>query len=188
MAMNWIHRRICSSEKWAASVRDEMLPWALLGVELGDSTLEIGPGYGANLKVLVERTERLTAVEIDPAMAAGLRRSHGSRARIVEGDGTDLDLPDSQFSSVVCFTMLHHVPTPHGQNELFAEARRVLEPGGVFAGCDLVHSLFMRALHIGDTYNPVPPQSLARRLETAGFQDVFTDEWGGRQRWRAVAA
>ena len=186
--MNWIHRRICSSEKWAVSVREELLPWALSDVELGASTLEIGPGYGANLKVLVEQAEQLTAVEIDPVMAADLRRGHGSRATIIEGDGTDLDLPDAQFSSVVCFTMLHHVPTQHGQNELFAEARRVLEPGGVFAGCDLVHSLFMRALHIGDTYNPVPPQSLASRLEAAGFQDVDTDERNGRQRWRAVAA
>ena len=186
--MNWIHRRICSSEKWAVSVREEMLPWALSNVALGENTLEIGPGYGANLKVLVDQTENLTAVEIDPAMAADLNRQHGSRAKIIEGDGTDLDLPDSEFSSVVCFTMLHHVPTPDGQNDLFAEARRVLSSGGVFAGCDLVHSLKMRVLHIGDTYNPVPPQSLAQRLEMAGFRDVFTDEWGGRQRWRAVAA
>ena len=47
-------------------------PWALAGVELGDNTLEIGPGYGAILRVLVDKTPRLTSVEIDTPMARTL--------------------------------------------------------------------------------------------------------------------
>jgi hypothetical protein len=49
MAMNLLHQRRCSSVGWADLVRDELLPWALADVELGDQTLEIGPGYGATL-------------------------------------------------------------------------------------------------------------------------------------------
>ena len=79
-----------------------------------------------------------------PAMAERLRERYGDRARIVTGDGTDTGMPADEFSSVVSFTMLHHVPTAALQDRLFAEAFRVLRPGGVFAGSDGVTSLKFR--------------------------------------------
>ncbi|CPZ32932.1 methyltransferase [Mycobacteroides abscessus] len=45
---------------WARKTESQLLPWALQGVELGADTLEIGPGYGANLRVLTNRTPQLT--------------------------------------------------------------------------------------------------------------------------------
>ncbi|MFD1046653.1 SAM-dependent methyltransferase, partial [Kibdelosporangium lantanae] len=69
MPMNLIHRRICSSDSWALAVREHMLPWALDGVDLGRSSLEIGPGFGATTKVLVDQVPELTIVEVDPASA-----------------------------------------------------------------------------------------------------------------------
>ena len=188
MAMNLVHRLCCSSQYWARSVEHKLLPWSLHGVELGEKTLEIGPGYGANMRCLVDMTPRLTAVEIDPPMAQQLQARYGSRAHIINGDGTDTGLPAGEFSSVVCFTMLHHVPTPALQDRLFGEAHRVLAPGGVFAGSDGVHSTTFRLLHIRDTYNPVPPDTLPERLERAGFRDVHVDVRDGRQRWRATKA
>ena len=74
-----------------------------------------------------------------PPMAERLRERYGDRARIITGDGTDTGMPADEFSSVVSFTMLHHVPTAALQDRLFAEAFRVLRPGGVFAGSDGVH-------------------------------------------------
>lgn len=188
MAMNLLHRRRCSSAGWAKAVADQLLPWALDGVELGARTLEIGPGYGATTRVLLDRADSLTAVEVDRAMADRLDRRYGDRAHIVHGDGTDTGLPDDQFSSVLCFTMLHHVPDAHLQDRLFAEAFRVLQPGGAFAGSDGVPSLRFRLIHIADTYNPVAPEDLPARLRAAGFTDVRIDVWGGRQRWRATKA
>lgn len=184
--MNLVHRLCCSSPYWARSVEHKLLPWALAGVDLGDDTLEIGPGYGANLRCLVEMTPQLTAVEIDAPMTERLQARYGARARIINGDGTDTGLPAGKFSSVVCFTMLHHVPTPALQNRLFDEAFRVLKPGGVFAGSDGVHSTTFRLLHIRDTYNPVSPETLPDRLQRSGFADVQVCRAGGRQRWRAV--
>ncbi len=136
--MNLLHRRRCSSAGWAELVRDQMLPWTLNDMELGERTLEIGPGYGATLRALVDRAAAVTAVEVDEAMAERLQRLYGDRARIIHGDGTDTGLPDNSFTSVVCFTMLHHVPTDRLQDQLFAEAFRVLTPGGMFAGTDCV--------------------------------------------------
>lgn len=186
MAMNLVHRLCCSSNYWARSVEQKLLPWALAEVDLGTNTLEIGPGYGANLRVLVDKTPTLTAVEIDGPMARRLESKYGTRARIINGDGTNTGLPDADFSSVVCFTMLHHVPTPPLQDKLFAEAFRVLQPGGVFAGSDGVHSIPFKLAHIRDTYNPVSPATLPDRLRQAGFADVQVEVKNGEQRWRAV--
>jgi len=86
----------------------------------------------------------------------------------------------------VCFTMLHHVPTDELQDQLFAEAFRVLRPGGVFAGSDRLPSVMFRLIHIGDTYNPVRPDELRTRLGAAGFRDIHIDVAGMRMRWRAT--
>jgi predicted methyltransferase len=82
--------------------------------------------------------------------------------------------------------MLHHVPTPQLQDQMFAEAFRVLKPGGAFAGSDGVPSLSFRVMHFRDTYNPVDPDALPNRLRRAGFTDVHVDVKGGEQRWRAI--
>jgi 16S rRNA A1518/A1519 N6-dimethyltransferase RsmA/KsgA/DIM1 with predicted DNA glycosylase/AP lyase activity len=119
--MNLLHRRCCSSERWAKSVEHELIPWVLAETDLGNNVLEIGPGYGANIRVLIDRAPRYTAVEIDPALAKRLQDKYGSRARIIHGDGTDTGLSAAEFSSAVCFTMLHHVPTPVLQDQLFGE-------------------------------------------------------------------
>lgn len=185
MAMNLCHRLCCNSDRWAREVEGQLLPWVLDGVDLGDNTLEIGPGYGAITRVLVDRTPRLTAVEVDAAMARRLQGLYGDRAHIVNGDGTRTGLPAGEFSSVVSFTMLHHVPTAELQDRLFAEAFRVLRPGGVFAGSDSVSSLRFRLLHIRDTCNTVPPETLPDRLRAAGFGDVQVEVRGDRLRWRA---
>ena len=185
MAMNLVHRLCCSSDYWAKTVEQKLLPWVLRDVELGDATLEIGPGYGANLRALAGKT-KLTAVEIDEPMANRLVNKYGDRARILQGDGTDLELPDSEFDSVVCFTMLHHVPTPALQDQMFSEVFRVLQPGGAFAGSDGVPSRVFSMMHIGDTCNPADPATMADRLRRVGFTDVETEVHKAEQRWCAV--
>jgi SAM-dependent methyltransferase len=175
MPMNKAHRALCSSRGWARFTERHILPWALDGVELGDDVLELGPGYGANLRVLVEHTPRLTALEIDGPTAGRLEREWGERARVVLGDASAMPLPDAKFSAVVCFTMLHHVPTVALQDRLLSETFRVLRPGGVFAGSDSQSTLPFRLLHLGDTMNVVGPRSLRERLIAAGFDDAVVD-------------
>ncbi|MFC4471318.1 class I SAM-dependent methyltransferase [Streptomyces xiangluensis] len=187
MPMNLMHRRLCSSEKWAQTTKDHILPWTLDGVDLGEDVLEIGPGYGANLRVLIEQAPRVTAAEIDESTAALLEQKWGDRARILHADGAAVPVPDESFSSVVCFVMLHHVPTAAHQDRIFAEAYRVLRPGGVFAGCDSQPSFRFRLLHFRDTMNTLEPTGLPDRLTKAGFTDVSVQRHpeSGALRFRA---
>jgi ubiquinone/menaquinone biosynthesis C-methylase UbiE len=184
MPMNRIHRKICSSDHWVQTVREQMLPWALDGVDLGDTSLEIGPGFGATTRVLVEKVPKLTIVEVDPASAQLLREQFGG-VTVIEGDGAKLALPDNTFNSVTCFTMLHHVPSPAQQDQLFAEACRVLRPGGVFAGMDSQVSLRFRILHLFDTMVIVNPDTLPDRLRAAGFTDASVTRAASRFRFSA---
>ncbi len=183
--MNRLHHWYCNREAWKRHVREELVPPAIAGIELGDDVLEVGPGFGPATEVLSRRAERLTALEIDPLLAAPLRARLDGRARIVEGDGTDMPFPDGDgrlagtarsrvgFSAAVCFTMLHHVPSEEAQDRLFGEVHRVLRPGAPFAGTDSTgRGLGFALLHVGDTKVVIDPDELPGRLLAAGFDDV----------------
>ncbi len=174
MPMNLVHRKLCSSALWAKAVSAEM-PGNIAGFDLGDSVLEIGPGFGATTRALVDLVPKLTAIEIDEASADLLKREFDGRVRIVHGDGAALPFEDGEFSAVVCFTMLHHVPTTALQDKIFAEAFRVLRPGGVLRAIDSLASAPFRLLHLGDTMNALDPVSVWPRLQDTGFTDIKVD-------------
>jgi SAM-dependent methyltransferase len=185
--MNWFHRQVCRSGRWRRHLERDLLPWALRDVELGDDVLEVGPGPGVTTDLLRSRTQRLTALEVDAAAGAALqKRLNGTGVRVVHGDGAAMPFADGSFSGVVAFTMLHHVPTAALQDRLLAEARRVLRSGGVFAGLDGVGSFLFRLIHLGDTYTPVNPDTIGRRLEAAGFVNVAVEHGRGRFCFRAT--
>jgi SAM-dependent methyltransferase len=169
--MNRFHLRYCGSAAWRRRVEESLLPWALRGVDLGDDTLEIGPGLGVTTRLLARQVPRLTAVEVDGPLATRLRREQPA-VRVVNGDGAALPFAAGSFSAAVCFTMLHHVPSPGLQDRLFAEAFRVLRPGGTFAGSDSRLSLRFRLIHLFDTMVTVDPATLPARLEAAGFTGI----------------
>src|SRR3954451_7509624 len=102
-------------------IRDVILPWAMGEVDLGAHVLEVGPGYGATTDVVAESAPRLTAVEIDPELAAMLteRFAGAPHVTVVVGDATELSMPDDRFSGAVSFTMLHHVETAEQQDRVF---------------------------------------------------------------------
>lgn len=184
--MNGIHRTICASRWWARGVERELVPWCLNGVELGDDVLEVGPGFGATTRILARRPGRLTALELEERYCRRLRSELGASASVVQGDATELPFPEHSFSGAVCFTMLHHVPTPALQDRLLSEVARVLRPGGVFAGTDsLAHGLLFKAIHVGDTLVPVDPHGLPDRLTHAGLDEVHVDTSARSLRFRA---
>jgi len=171
--MNRFHRWFCRTSVWKKALANEIIPWALKDVALGDEVLEVGPGPGMTTDILRERAPRLTSIEIDPSLADALkRRLQGTNVKVVEGDATAMPFEDGSFSGAVSFTMLHHVPSPALQDRLLAEVCRVLRPGGVFAGSDSRWSVGFHLIHLWDTMVVVEPETFAARLEAAGFTDV----------------
>lgn len=146
-----------------------LLPWACEGIPLDGDVLEIGPGCGV--------TTRWAA----PARRAGHRRGDrprpgrwpcrtlGDRVDASTADGAALPWSDAAFDAVLCFTMLHHVPSPQQQDRLFAEAAQVPRPGGTFAGADGTSSALFRLLHAGDTMVAVDPAALPDRLRAPAW-------------------
>jgi ubiquinone/menaquinone biosynthesis C-methylase UbiE len=176
--MNEKHLQLCSSAEWAEHIEKTILPWATNGIDLGDHLLEVGPGPGLTTNVLHTKVPRLTAVEIDPMLAANLaERFAGTNVEVVNTDATKLPFPDKSFSAAASFTMLHHVPTVEQQNQILAEIARVLQPGGVLVGTDSLDSPSFRELHIDDICNPVDPLTFEARLRAAGFADVSLQVW-----------
>ncbi|MBB3752215.1 ubiquinone/menaquinone biosynthesis C-methylase UbiE [Mycolicibacterium sp. BK634] len=184
--MNEAHE-VCGSDEWRQIMREQILPWVLGGIDLGDDVLEVGPGYGAVTDVLSTALPRVTCVEIDEKLAAMLTERFAGvpSVQILNADATALNFPDDRFSGAACFTMLHHVPTAELQDRLLAEVARVLRPGATLVASDSIGSDEMEAAHEGDTYNPVDPARLADRLVAAGFADVDvrTNDFG----WAATA-
>ncbi|MCH9667679.1 MAG: class I SAM-dependent methyltransferase [Actinomycetia bacterium] len=190
--MNTDHLELLVSDRWQEKLETVILPHARNGVRLGDDVLEIGPGPGLTTDLLRNALGRLTAAELDFGLASALaRRLAGTNVDVVHADAAALPFDDGQFSAVVSFTMLHHVPTPPLQDRVFAEVARVLRPGGQFVAADSLASADLAALHVGDIYNPVEPHGLADRLNAAGLAEVrvqcFEDHWTVHARKRASA-
>ena len=187
--MNLLHHLVCRSALWRWTVERWVIPWALEGLDPGEDVLQLGPGPGLTTDVLRERPARLTAVELDPRLASSLQeRMKNTNVEVVEADATAMPFPDGSFSAVLSFTMLHYVPSVTLQDQLFAEAWRVLRPGGVFTGSDTASGVLLRLAHIGDTMVPVDPATLGQRLETAGFDEVEVKKRLGEFRFRAIRA
>ena len=185
--MNVAHNLICSSGRWARRVENDLIPWGLDGVDLGDDVLEIGPGFGATTRLLADRVPRLTALEISSRYCAHLRHRLGNTVEVVQGDATALPFADGRFSAVICFTMLHHIDPPALQDQAFAEVARVLRPGGIFAGTDsLGNGRLFRLIHIGDTLALIDPERLPTRLEAAGLGHAEVQTGGRSLRFRAT--
>ena len=80
-----------------------------------DTVLEVGPGRGSLTDILVGRSGRLVAVEIDRALAENLREKYRARSNveIVEGDFLEID-PQSVVGSDYLLTgnVPYYITTP----------------------------------------------------------------------------
>jgi SAM-dependent methyltransferase len=115
----YMHRKYCG-------IKSRLLQQAPATV------VELGPGSGANLRYL-PRGSRLIAIEPNVRMHPALRRRAAERG--IELDlrglrGEELDLPAGSVDFVFSSLVLCSVERPE---QVIAEVRRILKPGGRFA-------------------------------------------------------
>jgi glycosyltransferase involved in cell wall biosynthesis/SAM-dependent methyltransferase len=135
--------KLIKAFRWHAL--DELLP-------AGDGfCVDIGCGSGRHKEVIERRGYRWIGVD-----------TRGPAA--VRGDAMALPLQSENQAAVVAWQMMEYVESPQ---TVFAEAARVLEPGGVFCGS----VSFLEPVH-GRTYFNLSPLSVETLLRENGFGDI----------------
>jgi ubiquinone/menaquinone biosynthesis C-methylase UbiE len=83
--------------------------------------LDVGCGVGIISDLYPERD--ITGIDV----SSGMLRHHKGKHRLASA--TDIPFRDNSFDSVVCRSVLHHIPET---NQALNEIQRVLKPGGRF--------------------------------------------------------
>ena len=95
-----------------------------------DLVVDLGCGTGLSTRAWAERAERIIGIEPNPAMLAAAAPAQGLEYR--EAFAHETGLEDNCADAVTCSQSLHWMePEP-----TFAEAARILRPGGLFAAYD----------------------------------------------------
>ncbi len=187
--MNSMEHFFCSTSLWKSMTHRFLLPWVLSGARLGDHVLEIGAGYGAATGQLRKLASRVTSLEFDPRSLQKLKANHECpEVTALCGDAAKLPFADQSFSSAVAILVLHHLKSRELQDRAFAEAHRVLRPGGSFFAFEINDGWIHRAAHYKSTFTPVTPGSAFARLTKVGFSKISVDFRGGGYRVSARRA
>jgi SAM-dependent methyltransferase len=108
--------------------REQRILAAHLGIPAGD-VLSVGSGWYPGRHLFPAPAFRLVAVDSDPERVAGVARSE--RADEVHlGYAGQLDFPPASFDVVLYRLVLHHIAYQGPLAPCFAEAARLLRPGG----------------------------------------------------------
>jgi SAM-dependent methyltransferase len=174
--MNQAHLDFLGSPMWGDMLRERVLPWIESRGDLGDDVLEVGPGPGLTTDLLRARVGHLTAIELDEDLGRALaKRLTDTNVEVVIADASKTSFAADRFSTVTCFSMLHHMPSAEDQDRFFAEVGRVLRPGGLFLAVDSRDHEAIREFHVDDTFTPLDPDVLGARLERADLRGVEID-------------
>lgn len=100
-----------------------------------------GPGWGLDLVSRLEEGSSFTGLDLSPQAIefASKRYTNSERLKFVQGDAEALPFADAEFDVVLNIESSHNYPHPE---RFFAEAARVLKPGGYFAHADMMTSSF----------------------------------------------
>ncbi len=112
---------------------------SLLGIEQGDSVLDIACGRGGTSDLLRGSTTagHVCGIDLLPENIEIARAifSEGPRLKYQVGNAQDISFDDGSFDRAMCCEAAFHFPD---RAKFISEVARVLKPGGRFAMCDFV--------------------------------------------------
>jgi ubiquinone/menaquinone biosynthesis C-methylase UbiE len=123
---------------------EELYYYALRSTQRDDAPrprrmLEVGcgPGWGLDLISRLEEGSSFVGLDLSPRAIefASKRSSNGQRLRFMQGDAEALPFGDAEFDVVLNIESSHNYPHPE---RFFAEAVRVLKPGGYLVHADMM--------------------------------------------------
>ena len=161
--------------------RERLLIERRLGLTGGD-VLSVGSGWHPGRHMFPAPAFRLVGVDADPAKVQGVIET-GRADDAMVGQAGALDLPDGSFDVVLYRLVLHHLVFQGPLEPCFAEARRLLRPGGalvaiepglwhpVGAGLALANRLGLGTVVHGTPDDvPLSPRALRAQAARAGLR------------------
>jgi SAM-dependent methyltransferase len=101
----------------------------------GGDVLSVGCGWHPGRHMFPKGKFRMTGVELDEAVVRVLEEG-GEIERGLAGRAGELDLPPASFDVVLYRLVLHHIAFQGPLGPAFAEARRLLRPGGALVAVE----------------------------------------------------
>lgn len=146
-----------------------------------DSLLEIGCGNGLLLANLAARYPglRLTGIDYTPAMVDLARSRALPSARIERGDITNLQFSPDSFDLLVSERVIINVLSREDQAKAFAEASRILKPGGHFICIEGFVSPLRQLNEARREFclPPIPMPTVNRWFEDEDFAEYIKDKF-----------
>jgi SAM-dependent methyltransferase len=160
--------------------REQRLLAANLGIS-GGRVLSVGSGWHPGRHLFPAPRFRLVAVDSDPERVAGVERlDRADEAHL--GYAGRLELPPASFDVVLYRLVLHHIAYQGPLQPCFAEAARLLRPGGAMVAIEpgLWHPIGLglalanrtglaTAVHGTPDDIPLSPRRLCRQVRDAGL-------------------
>lgn len=162
--------------------------------------LDIACGTGRTLKFIRGTLPQASLFGTDLS-AAYLRKANqllsenpGELPQLMQANAEELPYRDNYFHAVTCVFMFHELP-PEVRQRVIEQAFRVVQPGGVFIICDSVQAMdspelmplmenFPTMFH-EPYYRHYTTDDLVERLETAGFENITTQNHFMSKYWVA---
>ena len=173
-----------------------MASWGLdfSGVPADGEILDIGCGGGANLKRLMQRSQKakVTGVDYSPVSVEKSRSVNADaiasgRCKVLEASVESLPFKDNTFAMVTAFETVYFWPDIENS---FAEVRRILAPGGrllIVNEDDGLTSNNEKWEKLIDGMHTYTPDELKTHLTAAGFKDIAIHQKDAKH-WLAVIA
>ena len=137
--------------------------------------LEIGCGIGTFSRLLSERAQSITALDLSPKMIEIAKKLSKSNPNIdfQVADVLETDFPDEHFDAIVSITTFHHLPL----DELLPKLKKALKPGGRLLILDVLEIKSLKDYFFGAVAVPI---SFGFKIFHNGFTKPTEEE---RKAW-----
>ena len=166
-SMNTGHAKLAD---WGFTHLPEILP---------EKAVDLGCGAGRNAGELLKKYPQAhvtaidySALSVEKAKDYNKKMIEAKRCEVLQGDVSDLKLPDAAFDLATAFETVYFWP---GLEKCFTQVVRVLKPGGVFLICnesdgkDAAGTKFEGIIEGMKCYTP---GQIEAALKAAGFFEV----------------